>query len=531
MRKTFRQSMAWLHTWSGLLLGWVLFFIFLTGTLSYLRVEIDRWMMPEKPMISEILPARTLIPRALDHLSARAPDAEVWTIYLPERSIGYDLLLTWLNRSTDVNRRERLRMARLNPATGREHDIKVRDTGGGEHLYEMHFSLHYIPYEWAIRIVGICGAFMLVGIASGLVVHKKIVTDFFTFRHGTGQRGWLDAHNVLGVVALPFHVMITYSGLVLFLFAYMPAGPVLIYGHDAAGRFEDEVLGWAEPRSPDTPHAAQAPLAGMLDEVHRRWDLRQVRYVTVRKPGRANATVSFKAVGPDGVSFSRNTLTFSGATGELVYAGDQDLSAAAGISDALVSLHVAYAAGPLLRTLYVLSGLAGTALIGTGLVLWTVKRKAKLARVGTTHVGLAIVDRLNIGTIVGLPIAVAAYFWANRVLPIDLAQRHDWEVHVMFLTWAAMFIYPVWRPIGRAWVEMLAIASVGFGFIPVLNALTTDRHLGVTIPAGDWVLAGFDSIALAVGVVFAAVAWSRHRMGAPEPAGRRRQAIPQAGGI
>ena len=42
-----RQSMAWLHTWSGLLLGWLLYAVFFTGTLSFFRDEIDDWMRPE----------------------------------------------------------------------------------------------------------------------------------------------------------------------------------------------------------------------------------------------------------------------------------------------------------------------------------------------------------------------------------------------------------------------------------------------------------------------------------------------------
>ena len=36
-----RQSMSWLHTWSGLLLGWLLYAVFFTGTLSYFVDEID----------------------------------------------------------------------------------------------------------------------------------------------------------------------------------------------------------------------------------------------------------------------------------------------------------------------------------------------------------------------------------------------------------------------------------------------------------------------------------------------------------
>ncbi|EPM93235.1 membrane protein, partial [Pseudomonas syringae pv. actinidiae ICMP 19070] len=42
--------MAWLHTWVGLLFGWLLFAIFLTGTLSYFKDEITQWMQPEIPL-------------------------------------------------------------------------------------------------------------------------------------------------------------------------------------------------------------------------------------------------------------------------------------------------------------------------------------------------------------------------------------------------------------------------------------------------------------------------------------------------
>ena len=45
--ESLRQSMAWLHTWSGLLLGWLLYAVFFTGTLSFFRDEINDWMRPE----------------------------------------------------------------------------------------------------------------------------------------------------------------------------------------------------------------------------------------------------------------------------------------------------------------------------------------------------------------------------------------------------------------------------------------------------------------------------------------------------
>lgn len=47
MESGFRQSMAWLHTWAGVVLGSLLFAIFWMGTLSVFDREIDRWMMPD----------------------------------------------------------------------------------------------------------------------------------------------------------------------------------------------------------------------------------------------------------------------------------------------------------------------------------------------------------------------------------------------------------------------------------------------------------------------------------------------------
>jgi len=170
----------------------------------------------------------------------------------------------------------------------------------------------------------------------------------------------------------------------------------------------------------------------------------------------------------------------------------------------LLGLHEGLYAGPLLRWLYFLSGLMGTAMIGAGLVLWTVKRRA---RIGRTF-GFNLVERLNVATIVGLPVAVAGYFWANRLIPVSLDDRAAWEAHALFLVWAAFLVHPWLRPLPRAWVEQLSLAAGAFGLLPLVNAFTTERHIGVTLPRGLWELASFDLAMLAFGLAFAGAAWA-----------------------
>lgn len=96
-----------------------------------------------------------------------------------------------------------------------------------------------MPRVWGRWIVGIATMFMFVAILSGVITHKKIFTDFFTFRPKKGQRSWLDAHNATAVLALPFHLVITFSGLVLLMFMLMPWGIQAIYGGDTNAYFAE----------------------------------------------------------------------------------------------------------------------------------------------------------------------------------------------------------------------------------------------------------------------------------------------------
>lgn len=74
MKQTLTQSMAWLHTWGGLIVGWLLFVIFLTGSLAVFDQEIDNWMQPELPAhhVSDEQAAE----RALDYLREHKADAK-----------------------------------------------------------------------------------------------------------------------------------------------------------------------------------------------------------------------------------------------------------------------------------------------------------------------------------------------------------------------------------------------------------------------------------------------------------------------
>ncbi len=538
MKEGFRQSMNWVHTWSGLLVGWVLFMVFAAGTACYYRDEITFWMKPELHQTSLGLPPEAeVVNHTVAALQQRAPTSQRWFITLPtEREPG--VRASWSGAPVvkgaaepplepGVTRRGRFYSAVLDPATGKPL-AATRETRGGEFFYRLHFDLHYMPAIWARWIIGFCAMFMLVAIITGIVTHRRIFADFFTFRPKKGQRSWLDAHNATAVLALPYHLMITYTGLVTLMLMYMPFGPQVTYQGDPQA-FTAEVFPAGGPRDPK-PSGMATPLTSMtplIAEAQQRWGKGSIGRITVNNPGDAVATITLSRKSEHTMSSAQPTLVFNGSSGKLLSEVGEDRGAVFTTRSVLYGLHQGRFADPLLRLLFFVSGLAGCVMVATGLLLWAVKERNKYTKVVAKggRVGWAsrLVDGLNVGAIAGLMIAIPAFFWANRLLPVGMSARGQAEIDLFFGVWALAAIAGLARPTRRMWMVQLGIAAFLFGAIPLLNAATTATHLGVSIPAGMWAVAGFDLTCLALG---AALLMCAGWLGWRKPAQKAQRAAP-----
>ncbi|MFT4053380.1 MAG: PepSY-associated TM helix domain-containing protein [Novosphingobium sp.] len=516
MKQGFRQSMAWLHTWAGLVPGWILYIVFLFGTAAFFHHEIDAWMRPELPTGTAVSPRALAAADTL--LRQRGAGAESWNIALPNARGGSGLTVSWSVPGQDRHDRKEIT---LDPQTGRE--LAVRDTQGGFFLYRMHFDLHYISVRWGRYTVCAAALAMLVAILSGVVTHKKIFTDFFQMRLGKGQRSWLDAHNATGVLVLPFHIMITYTGLVTLLFMLMPWAITANFVDQDA--FSKALSPRPEERAASGIPAPTMPLASLLALAENRWQGASVSHVIIEHPGDADATARLIPERSDWGSGRRENLYLNAAQGQAVPLPAQTKGGASLTREIMVDLHTDWFAGYGLRWLYFLSGVGGTAMCATGLALWCVKRRTKLPDPARPHFGFRLVERLNIGFIAGAPGGLAAYFLANRLLPVDLTERGQWEIDSLFIVWGVIFAWTLARPAKRAWVEALTTSAVLFALIPIVNALTTSRGLALSLYSADWAFAGFDLtiIAFAAGLAYTARKVLRHQPKAA-PARRRRNA-------
>lgn len=203
-------------------------------------------------------------------------------------------------------------------------------------------------------------------------------------------------------------------------------------------------------------------------------------------------------------------MSFNGATGAWL-ADNPPRGGGALTESAMVGLHAGRYASPTLRWLYFFCGLGGCAMIATGLVLWTIKRRQQLPDPQHPHLGFRLVERLNIAAIAGLPTGIAAYFLANRLLLLAMPHRGEWEIHTLFLAWGAVLAWAICRPVKRAWIETLSLAAAAFVSVPVVNALTTSRNLFASLLARDGVFAGFDGVMLLLAALFGYAAWRTAR--------------------
>lgn len=503
---TLRQSMAGLHTWGGLLPSWLLFVIIFAGTLACFDKELERWMRPalHTPTVTTVT-----ADHVSDWLGANVRETlHAYWIHGPTERAPY-WKLGWEEDEAGVRGQ-----AAFDPRSG---DV-MPETVGGEFFFTLHYNLH--AGTIGMYIVGLAGMFMLVALVSGIIVHRRIFKDFFTLRpQANGQRAWLDAHNLFGVIGLPFHLVLAYTGVAVFVASYMPAGAKVAYGGDPLAFFE-EVQGGYHRNELNQPGGQLVSLDGLLTDARQRWGAGEPGWIIVEHPSDASAVVSVRRADPSRIGSPQDTLSYDAFTGEFLHQQQAPTGHRAYLW--LVGLHMAQFGGQIVRVLYGLLGLAGCAMLIAGTSVWLRKREGRQIR------GLEIVRSLNGAVFFGLPIASLALLWANRLLPEALAARASAEAWCFSLTWLAVaaIAYLGRRKapkLSRRLLVLLGALALG---LPVLNGVTTpEGHLLASLVRGDSMLAGVDVVLLIVGVSCIWVSLRR----APErdPARRRTRATIQ----
>jgi len=525
--QNFRLSMAWLHTWFGLVLGFVLMAVFFFGSLSVFDREIDRWAIPSTrfepqpmpsfdrmllPVFQDMKPSAQSIEQARSRVSGPMADSfpvvKSWGAYTTHRDPVLSLFSSYELPNAKDPEDSVFGDRTIDPRNGRllpDDHLKI----GSQFFYPLHYSLHLEWKNLGYFIVGFSALVMLVALVSGVVMHRKIFRELFTFRPRKHmQRSTLDLHNLTGVVALPFHFIFAFSGLVIFGSIYFPITDTQLKPlHDLHEKHEAMETGLPHDRAgvPGTLASVDA----MVAEAKRRWAAKDmagdVGFLSVQHVGDANSYVSVYRAGTDRIALTGEGIHFKASTGE-VLREDPPLTPVASVNTFLTGLHLQHFRHWLLRWLYVLGGLSGCACIATGFVFFVEKRKRQHAK--QERGGARWVDAFAVTTVTGMLVATLAMLIGNRLLPDDLPARGDWEKYIFCGAWLLAFAHAIWRtaPVAEArmapaWAEQCWAVAVMAVAAVLLNWVTTGDHLLRTIGQGYWPVAGADLFMLASAAV------------------------------
>ena len=534
MFQNFRHAATWVHTWFGLVLGYVLIVCFFFGSLSVFDREIDRWAIPASRFAPQHMPSfdKVLLPvferiqpnkESLDQARALADgplpahwdSPKSWEAFTSHRDPVLNMSARWKTPNARVPD-DVVGYRMIDPRSGKvlaDEQLKI----GSQFFFPLHYNLT-LNYsvtangrDLGLWIVGVAGLVMLVALISGVVMHRKVFREFFTFRPTKNtRRSVLDLHNMSGVLALPFHFFFAFTGLLIFAGTYFPVTDTQLEPlHELHEKIEAQETGLPHERS-----GVAAPLASvdaMVAEAKRRWAARdmagEVGYLQVHHVGNANSYVSIFRAGSDRVALVGDGIHFKASTGE-VLREEPPPSVVGSINEFLTGLHLQHFEHWLLRWLYVLGGLLGCVCIATGFIFFVEKRKRKHAESGSQ--GSRIVDGLAVTTVTGMVIAALGMLVVNRLLPADLAGKGDWEKLAFWGFWIVALLHalvrsapvaqarmnPAWRE--QCWgIAVLAVAAVG-------------DHLFKTMFADPyWAVAGVD---LSLLVTAGLAVWSARKL-------------------
>jgi len=488
---TLRQFLS-AHSWMGLLAGMALFIAFYVGAITVFTHELNDWPRAPVPAVAATQTSEQAAQALLDAVLARHPAlAESFSLMLPGEHGARPRLYAFGPAARPFGGAVQFQFG----ADGQLLQLPQR-SGFVDFLYDLHFTAG-LPRTFGTYLFGVVCILYGLALVSGVVLYAPVfLKDLFALRLGRNvKRVWQDAHNVVGMLSLPFHVIFAWSGAVLTL-------GVLLLAPFQYLVFDGKLMQVLEPDLELTPHVQpahiQAPLLPVADLLAR---------ARAASPGFAPESLSFHDAGDAnarveiyGQHPQRRLNTLAGvamdaATGKVLRVlAPQTMSPGVASLRGLQALHYANYGGAPLQWLYFLLGLGGAFLFYSGNLLWVEARRKRrqLAQPWRTHA----LARLTIGVCLGCVAGVSALFVAARLLPPGQERYVYYAVFGLGVAWALL------RPTARGAYELLLACA----------ALTALVPLAGLRGAGGWVAPWSSPLLLAVDGAALALAWAYWQM-------------------
>ena len=466
-----------LHTWTGIISGMALFIAFYAGALAVFKEPIARWASPPPPQ-EQYVPLAQADQLLLQTLKTAPDSGSDFVIHIADAE-NIPARMSWQRQAKGAEDHDQSNNQYYLSYLEGDGQAVVRNSQPSP-LADFIDVLHRVvglPVDSDLNrwIMGVVATLYGLALVSGLIIFlPTLAKEFLSLRvEKSPRRLWRDAHNVVGIISLPFHLVMALTAIIFAfhdgiydlqrsLFQSSPGGP--------PQRIEQTL-------TPRDPAKMLPPLA-------------LIKQTQAIAPGFAPYAIQYQNVtsekalvriwGKDATAVSPRARggflaldPYSGRTLNSDYLPGKQGTAALVISS-FFALHMAAFGGSLVQWLYFLLGMAGAWLFYNGNLLWVENRRHQAAR---NQQGLPIQRRdarllaaatvgVCLGCICGISLTIAAAKWLPQ--SGSLLLWHQWLYYTLFFAsigWA--FLYGA----ARAAIHLLWLASALTLAIPATTLL------------------------------------------------------------
>ena len=440
-----------LHTWVGICAGILLFICFFAGGLSMFQHDLSKWATPPQQSLNtvECHQYNDLV----SQVQQRYPEAQKsFQINLNSKEFHY-APIQW------------------QPAKSQAHDDHAFDTDQSamlatlkpdgtlqveqENLSKLGWlieQLHEtagIPgmlghHTLGVYVMGVVSVLYFLALMTGLIILlPTLVKDYFAILQGKNKkRFWLDAHNVIGITSLPFHILISVT-VIVFAFHdlfYDGLGQLVTKGKPLFERPAKVQI--ADP----VPRLDVEKILLQVQQQALGYEVSSVSFNNLDQPAKASARVSLYS--PDQMLRGDNfDVMFFNPYQPAPYSTANLNTQSSGLDQlirSMFSLHFGNYGGDFTRWLYLALGLGGAFLFYSGNILWIESRVKRQKNPNLAppaqRKDVQFIANLTIGaclgTVFGIVMSMLIGRWAYVLSP-ELHSINAWFMYIYY----AIFIF------------------------------------------------------------------------------------------
>ncbi|CAK7193020.1 hypothetical protein COMNV_01231 [Commensalibacter sp. Nvir] len=466
------------HKWLGLVVGWFLFFIFLSGSISIFDREIDLWMQPK---LYAFLPPKFVT------LQAFKQSYQQWTLI---RNYPRNIIILPYDRNPIIRvmhyQDKILQGNAIDPIKGTL--IKLRQTGGGYFIDTLHKNFFLGPALGKPIMLCVDIIFILI-LVTGLLVYLFLFSKTFLFINRNRKKPVFqrDLHTVLSIFTYPFSIIISLSALLFFIPVFFSHKPI----------FNHNPYPHTTISNPVTP----LDLKKMSDKASIYFS-RSPELIKITQK-----TIIFYARGKNSLSHSMNFIAFDKYNQNKISVrpGSNFIHR---IDQQLKGVHLLHCENNLLRIVAFPLGMGCTILTAMGLLFFSNKQKERLGAETKNKLFLPyrIMDGITLGIIMGSLHAFIIYFWMNRILSDHLGNRLDLEIESFFTVLLVILCIGIGSAFGNyihlAWRKLMFSFSCLCLTLPLFEIAINLNTAEIAFTNGYYSYFAINSFIFIIGCIF-----------------------------